>query len=293
MAHPPRLSEEERRANLDKALASRRERAEVKSKIAAKELSIFDAINDPRESIQRMKVLDLLMSVPGVGETRATMMMEKLNISLSRRIRGLGEHQRESLRREIGVMKVDPRKGCLVVISGPGGVGKSTITRELRNDPRFWISISATTRQPRDGEVNGVDYYFVNDTEFDLMIARNEFLEWAEFAGNRYGTPRNSVAIRRNQGQHVILEIEIDGARQVRSKESDALLIFISPPSWEELENRLLNRGTDSPERRNARLELAREEMAACEFDHIVVNTQVREVIEKMVALVSAHSDIR
>ena len=292
MALPPRLTSQDRERNLAKALASRRDCSEVKAKIATRELSIFDAINDPRESIQRMKVSELLLSVPGVGPWRVEILMEKMRISPSRRIRGLGEHQRSALRQEMGVMKVDPKRGTLVVISGPGGVGKSTITKALRNDPRFWISISATTRQPRDGEKNGEDYFFVNDTQFDQMIAANEFLEWASFAGNRYGTPRNSVESHLHQGQNVILEIEIDGARQVRGSQPDALLVFISPPSWEELESRLLGRGTDTPERRQARLDLARIEMAAApEFDHILVNNEVNQVIEKMVALVSAFRD--
>ena len=290
MALPPPLSLEQRQLNLEKALISRRERAQVKTLIASGELSIFDAINDPRESIQRMKISELLTAIPGIGSLRAEILMEKLRISPSRRIRGLGEHQRDALRREIGVMKVDPRPGTLVVISGPGGVGKSTITRELRNDPRFWISVSATTRQPREGEKNGVDYFFLNDSEFEKLIEENQFLEWATFAGNRYGTPRESVEKHLHQGQNVILEIEIDGARQVRANNPKALLIFIAPPSWEELEARLLGRGTDTPERRQARLDLARAEMAAAsEFDFKVVNRQVREVIDEMVALVSAH----
>lgn len=289
MALPPKLSENERRANLQKALHSRRERAEIKQGIASGKLSIFDAINDSREAIQRMKISELLTAVPGIGSYRAEILMEKMKISPSRRIRGLGEQQRIALRNEMGVMKVDPERGLLVVISGPGGVGKSTITKTLKNDPGFWVSVSATTRSPRDGEIDGADYHFINDSQFDEMVSRNEFLEWATFAGNRYGTPKSSVESHINQGQNVILEIEIDGARQIRRTHPEALLIFIQPPSWQELEKRLLSRGTDSPERRQARLDLAREEMAAAEeFDFSIVNHQVQEVIEKMVALVSA-----
>jgi guanylate kinase len=186
-------------------------------------------------------------------------------------------------------MKVDPKMGSLIVMSGPGGVGKSTITQYLKSDPRFWVSVSATTRQPRANEKEGVDYFFVTDNKFDQMIAKNEFLEWAEFAGARYGTPKAPVNENRNLGKHVLLEIEIEGARQIRRSDESALLIFIAPPSWEELVSRLANRGTDSSERREARLALAREEMAAAgEFDHTVVNETVEGVVSQMVSLATA-----
>jgi len=156
---PPVLTREERSANLLKAKAARTDRAEVKRLISSGQISIFDAINDPRESIQRMKVLELLESVPGVGSARAELIMEKKKISLSRRIGGLGPLQLKSLRKEVGIMKVDPKMGSLIVMSGPGGVGKSTITQYLKSDPRFWVSVSATTREPRVNEKEGVDYF--------------------------------------------------------------------------------------------------------------------------------------
>jgi guanylate kinase len=286
---PPVLTREERRANLEKAKQARIDRAEFKRLISTGEKSVFDAINDPRDSIQRMKVLDLLESVPGVGPARAELIMEKKKISLSRRIKGLGPLQLRALRQEVGIMKVDPKMGSLIVMSGPGGVGKSTITQYLKSDPRFWVSVSATTRQPRVNEKEGVDYFFVTDNKFDQMIAKGEFLEWAEFAGARYGTPVAPVNENRNLGKHVLLEIEIDGARQIRKKDESALLVFIAPPSWEDLVSRLANRGTDSPERRQARLALAREEMAAAgEFDHTIVNETVEGVVAQMVSLATA-----
>jgi guanylate kinase len=184
--------------------------------------------------------------------------------------------------------KKSSNRGLLVVISGPGGVGKSTISNYLNAHPDFWLSISATTRAPREGESHGVDYFFVTDTEFDLMIKNGEFLEWAEFAGNRYGTPIKGVEEKLSLGKNVLLEIEIAGARQIRKLEMNALFVFISPPSWEELESRLISRGTDSEERRLARLALAREEMdAANEFDEILVNTAVNEVALALVSLVA------
>lgn len=286
---PPVLTQEQRRENLLKAKAARIERAQVKNEISLNQKSIFDAINDPRDSIQRMKVIELLESIPGVGPARAELIMEKRKISLSRRIAGLGPHQLRALRKAVGIMKVDPQYGSLIVMSGPGGVGKSTITQHLKSDPRFWVSISATTREPRTTEKDGVDYFFVTENKFDQMVAKDEFLEWANFAGARYGTPRSPVNEWREMGKHVLLEIEIAGARQIRVSDPTAKLVFISPPSWEELESRLANRGTDSPERREARLALAREEMAAAsEFDLTIVNEQVESVVAQMVSLATA-----
>jgi guanylate kinase len=286
---PPSLTSEQRRENLQRAKEARTERAKIKEEIASSSISIFDAINDPRESIQRMKVSELLSAIPGVGPSRAQLIMERKKISLTRRIGGLGPHQLRSLFKEVGIMKIDPRRGSLVVMSGPGGVGKSTITSYLKNDPRFWVSISVTTRAPRPSERDGVDYFFVTDNKFDQMVAQHEFLEWADFAGARYGTPKGPVSEWRELGKHVLLEIEIDGARQIRKSDPSAKLIFIAPPSWEELESRLANRGTDSPQRREARLALAREEMAAAsEFDLTIVNEQVEGVVAQMVSLATA-----
>lgn len=286
---PPHLTLEQRRAALEKAKLSRKERAEVKEKIALGEINIFDAINDPRESIRRMKVIELLSAIPGVGKARATLIMERRNIAPTRRIAGLGQLQLKALGKELAVAKVDPMRGKLIVISGPGGVGKSTITSALRSDPRFWISVSATTREPRVGEKDGVDYFFYSTEKFQTLIDGDELLEWADFAGNLYGTPQSPVEEWRNLGKHVILEIEIDGARQVRSHDPNALLIFIAPPSWDELVRRLTGRGTDSPERRAARLALAEQEMAAAgEFDAVLVNENVEELVAQLVSLATA-----
>ena len=287
---PPILSDEARRAAGAQGVKARQERAEFKSAITSGARTFFDAINDPRESIQKMRVADLLQSVPGIGQRRTFLVMGKIGISPSRRIQGLGAKQLAALRKELLVTKQGVSPGALIVMSGPGGVGKSTITSVLRDHPSVWVSISATTRAPRDGERDGHDYFFITDERFDAMIANNEFLEWAEFAGNRYGTPKEPVDDWRNLGRHVLLEIEIAGARQVRKAEPDSLLIFIAPPSWEELVARLTNRGTDSPERRAARLALAEEEMAAAgEFDKTLVNSRVEEVADSLLSLASAH----
>ena len=276
-------------AALATAAQFRKERAEVKSAIARSEITIFDAINDHRESIRRMRVVELLAAVPGIGQSRAANIMERRAISPTRRIGGLGPLQLMALRKELAVGKTDPVRGNLIVLSGPGGVGKSTITSALRGDPRFWVSVSATTREPRANEKEGVDYFFYSEEKFQTMIDAGEFLEWAEFAGSRYGTPRIPVDEWRNVGKHVILEIEIDGARQVRSSDPTSRSVFIAPPDWDELVRRLTSRGTDSPERRAARLALAQAEMAAAsEFDFTLVNDQVDTLIARLIPLATA-----
>lgn len=287
---PPKLSPAERAAAMAAATAARRARALIKEKLRSSEVSVFDVINSAEPALQKMRVRELLESVPGVGPLRATAIMERAKISPTRRVAGLGRIQISQLRGELAMSKVDPKRGILVVMSGPGGVGKSTITRELRNDPRFWISVSATTRDPRPGEREGFDYYFYNDTKFDQMIAQSQFLEWAEFAGARYGTPKEPIEHWLDLGKNVLLEIEIEGARQVRRVDPKAILVFIAPPSWEALRERLLGRGTDSPERQAARLALAEIEMAAAsEFDHILVNHEVGPLIEELVSLATSH----
>nr|WP_237524296.1 guanylate kinase [Streptomyces sp. SID4939] len=152
--------------------------------------------------------------------------------------------------------------------------------------PEVWLSVSATTRKPRPGERNGVHYFFVDDEEFDKLIANGELLEWAEFAGNRYGTPRRAVLDRLEAGEPVLLEIDLQGARLVRQSMPEAQLVFLAPPTWEELVRRLTGRGTEAPDVIERRLTAARVELAAeAEFDTTLVNTSVEDVARELLTL--------
>jgi len=288
MPIPPKLTAEQRSAALAKSTASRQVRAAIKARVKLGELSLSAVLdlagND--EAIAKMRVAELLESFAGVGKVRALAMLERLEISPTRRVQGLGVAQRHNLLREFPDRVAAAQRGKLIVLSGPGGVGKSTVAKALRETGEFWVSVSATTRIARHNEVDGVDYFFYTDAEFDSAIKSALFLEWAEFAGNRYGTPRKPVEDALRDGKSVLLEIEIAGAKQVKESAPEAILIFLQPPSWEELVSRLEERGTDSPERRAARLELAQEELAqAGIFDLSLVNERVEEVVASLIGL--------
>jgi guanylate kinase len=174
------------------------------------------------------------------------------------------------------------------VLAGPTAVGKGSVSADIReHHPEIWISISATTRAPRPGEQHGVHYWFVSEAEFDRMVADHELLEWAVVHGRaRYGTPRAPVLEALAAGRPALLEIDLQGARQVREAMPGALFVFLAPPSWEELVRRLVGRGTESPEERERRLQSARAELAAeAEFDEVVVNREIHEAAEELVAL--------
>lgn len=178
----------------------------------------------------------------------------------------------------------------LTVLSGPSGVGKGTVVAAVRRSfPHVWVSVSATTRQPRPGERDGVEYRFVDRAQFAAMVEQGELLEWAEFAGNLYGTPRRPVLDHLAAGTPALLEIELQGARQVRAAMPEANLVFLTPPSWAELERRLAGRGTEGPDVMAARLERARVELAAeDEFDAVVVNDDVEHAAAQLVGLIEA-----
>jgi guanylate kinase len=192
---------------------------------------------------------------------------------------------------------VSPAAGSrLTVLAGPTAVGKGTVAADIRrNHPEVWISVSVTTRPPRPGEVHGRHYWFVADPEFDRLVADDELLEWAVVHGTaRYGTPRRAVEEALADGRPALLEIDLQGARQVRRSMPGALFVFLKPPSWEELVRRLVGRGTEGAEERQRRLATAREELAAEEeFDVTVVNTEVHAASEELVALMKSSADSR
>jgi guanylate kinase len=288
MGLPPQLTPEQRQEALLKAATSRKRRSEVKMKIKNGDLSVDTILEMAKtdEAVAKMRVKELLESLSGVGKVRAQSLMERLNISPTRRIQGLGRLQIKQLREEFMKSEHAIKPGNLLVLSGPGGVGKSTIAQKLREAGDFWVSVSATTRSPRNNEVDGKDYFFVSNDEFTRMIKEDEFLEWAEFAGNRYGTPQEKVEQALLLGRNVLLEIEIAGAKQVKAHLPQSVLVFLEPPTWEELVARLEGRGTDSPERRAERLQLAQEELAAASFfDVVLINDQVETVVGKLIEL--------
>lgn len=178
----------------------------------------------------------------------------------------------------------------LTVLSGPSGVGKSTVVARLRQEqPQIWQSVSVTTRPPRPGEAHGREYYFVSERDFDAMAADGKLLEWAQFAGNKYGTPRAPVEERLQAGIATLLEIDVEGARQVRAALPGTLLVFLAPPSWDELVRRLTGRETEPADVIARRLEAARAELeAGSEFDITLVNTAVDDVCGQLVALMTA-----
>lgn len=195
-----------------------------------------------------------------------------------------------------------PTRPALTVLSGPTAVGKGTVVGRLRETrPEVFVSVSATTRPARPGEVDGVHYLFVDDAEFDRLIESGELLEWAIVHNSyRYGTPREPVRAALAAGRPALLEIDLQGARQVRRAcqdspviaTADVQYVFLMPPSWEEMVRRLVGRGTETPEERERRLATAREEMLAVdEFDHVVVNTEIDQAVAELVVLMGLPAD--
>ncbi|HWV50913.1 MAG TPA: guanylate kinase [Microbacterium sp.] len=237
------------------------------------------------------RVTDFLLALPAIGVGKKDRVLEELHISPVKRLGGLGIRQREALSAWLDERfpPHTPRAGRsrLLVLAGPTAVGKGTVAAHIREThPEIHLSVSATTRPPRPGEIDGVHYYFVDDAEFDRLIADGELLEYAVVHNkSRYGTPRAPIDAALAAGRTVLLEIDLQGARQVRAAEPSATLIFLLPPSWDELVHRLVGRGTENEEERARRLRTAKVELAAQgEFDYLIVNEDVssaaREVVE-------------
>ena len=285
------------------AIAARRARAAVKKAVASRDRSALD-VCETGWSVEGsaeagLRVRELLTSVPTLGPTRAARVMEKLEIAESKRIGGLGTRQRTRLR-EYLVSREGSGPSRLVVLAGPTAVGKGTVSTYIReNYPDVLLSVSATTRAPRPGEIDGVHYYFVTDDEFDDMIEAGQFLEWATVHNSyRYGTPRPPIDEALGEGKRVLLEIDLQGARQVRESMPEARLVFLLPPSWEELVRRLIGRGTEDSAEQQRRLDTAKVELAAQdEFDFKVVNREVSgaalEVVELMAVPPAASGSAR
>jgi guanylate kinase len=277
------------------AVAARRARAAVKAQVASGERTALEvlasAVRDPSGVEGRLRVTELLTSIPAIGVTKMQRIMTTLGISPSKRLGALGKHQRDRLRDFLSTKptsKRSDRESSLVVLAGPTAVGKGTVAGYIREHfPDVRLSVSATTRAPRPGEIEGVSYFFVDDAEFDRMIEAGELLEWATVHNAyRYGTPRRPVDEAIASGESVLLEIDLQGARAVRRAMPEARLVFLLPPSWEELVRRLTGRGTEKPAEQARRLETAKLELAAQgEFDFRIINHDVAEAAREVVDL--------
>ena len=281
------------------AVAARRARAAVKAAIASGERSALDvaraawddSLVETTSAERSLRVRDLLVSLPGIGPARAEAIMGTLRIAPSKRLGGLGTRQRTALADWLAARGRKRGVSKLVVLAGPTAVGKGTVSAHIRQHyPDVNLSVSATTRKPRPGEVDGVHYYFVDDDEFDRMIRDRELLEWATVHNSyRYGTPRPPIDRALDAGEKVMLEIDLQGARQVRDAMPEAVLVFLLPPTWEELVRRLIGRGTESADEQARRLETAKVELAAQdEFDVRIVNSDVGTAAREVVDLFSA-----
>ncbi|MEL4318508.1 guanylate kinase [Leifsonia sp. YIM 134122] len=284
------------------AVAARRARAAVKAAISAGERNPLDVLRvageDPASVEGGIRVTEYLTSIPSIGVTKMHRFMEELGISPAKRLGGLGRHQRRRLRGFLTdrLAAQTGRHNRLVVLAGPTAVGKGTVAGHIRTHyPDVLLSVSATTRAPRPGETEGVSYYFVDDAEFDRLIEAGELLEWATVHNaHRYGTPRGPVEEALDSGRSVLLEIDIQGARKVRRAMPEASLVFLLPPSWEELVRRLIGRATEDGPEQQRRLETAKVELAAIdEFDFEVVNTDVSTAAQEVVDLMQTRKPKR
>lgn len=282
-----------------RAVAARRARASLKRDVATRVITpqelVRRAFADPASPAGTMRITEFLTSLPAIGEGKRDRILAELEISPVKRLGGLGARQRRALRTFLDSRWPEQRarggRSRLVVLAGPTAVGKGTVATYIsEHHPEIHLSVSATTRPPRPGEVDGEHYFFVDDEEFDRLVAAHELLEHATVHNShRYGTPRRPIEDALAAGRTVLLEIDLQGARQVRAAEPSATLVFLLPPSWDELVLRLVGRGTEGDEERARRLRTAKGELAAQnEFDYRVVNDEVASAAREVVELVQA-----
>lgn len=277
------------------AVAARQARAELKRKLRSGEITpqrVLEQSLEPGTPAASLRITDFLLSFPAIGEVKAERMRNDLGISDKKRLGGLGKLQRERLtafvNERTGVRTISGAQPPLTVLAGPTAVGKGTVANYIReNFPEVLHSVSATTRAPRPGEEHGQHYFFVDDEGFDRMLAGGELLEWATVHNkHRYGTPRGPVDEAAARGDVMLLEIDLQGARQVRASMPEAKLVFLAPPSWDELVSRLVGRGTEDAAERERRLETAKIELAAAdEFDEVIINDEVPRAAERLLAI--------
>lgn len=287
-SRPPEV---DREAASRAAVAARRARAAVKNAVASGSRSALDVVRsawgaNPDAGETSLRVRELLASIPGFGPVRVASALQQLGIAESKRVGGLGRRQRARL--EEWLQQREKPESRLVVLAGPTAVGKGTVSTYIReNYPDVHLSVSATTRAPRPGEVEGVNYYFVSDETFDELERSGSMLETATVHNAyRYGTPRAPIEAALAEGKSVLLEIDIQGARSVKAAMPEAVLVFLLPPTWDELVRRLIGRGTEDAAEQARRLETAKGELAAQhEFDHRVVNLDVSKAAQEVVDL--------
>lgn len=279
-----------------RAVAARRERASLKRDVTTRVITPQELLRRaqaaPDEPAGAMRIPEFLTAIPAIGEGKRDRILELLSISPVKRLGGLGVRQRVQLAEFLDERWPEPTpragRSRLIVLAGPTAVGKGTVAAHIRDHhPELHLSVSATTRQPRPGEVEGEHYFFVDDAEFDRLIAEDELLEHATVHNRyRYGTPKAPIEKALTEGRTVLLEIDLQGARQVRAAAPDATLVFLLPPSWDELVHRLVGRDTEDAEERTRRLKTAKVELASQgEFDFAVVNDDVARAAAEVVAL--------
>ncbi len=299
MAESRPVPEVDRAAAARKAVERRRARASLKRDLTMRVVTpqaVLERATADADSVEgSMRITDFLLALPAIGAGKRDRILDELHISPVKRLGGLGVRQRVALSHWLDsrfpVLEPRGERSRLLVLAGPTAVGKGTVAAHIReHNPEIHLSVSATTRAPRPGEIDGVHYYFVDDEEFDRLIAEDELLEYAVVHNkSRYGTPRAPIDAALAAGKTVLLEIDLQGARQVRRAEPAATLIFLLPPTWDELVQRLVGRGTEGAEERARRLRTAKVELAAQnEFDHLIVNEDVAAAAAEVVELSSS-----